>query len=135
LSITVILSLVNIGSTAAFNSLLSLTNVAFFTCYFISIGCVLLKRLRGEPMPPSRFKIPNRVAIFCESVSLLYMAWAYVICFFPDAIPVTAVSMNWAVVVYFGVIILAALYYMFRGRKKYTPPVLHIRHFEDTKNW
>jgi len=134
LIITVLLSLINIGSTAAFNSLISLTNVAFFTCYFISIGCVLLKRLRGEPLPPCQFKVPDKLAIACSSTSLLYMAWASIICFFPDAIPVTAVSMNWAVVVYFGVVILAGLYYVFRGRKKYTPPILHVKGIAEAKD-
>jgi amino acid transporter len=49
-----ILCLVNLGSTFAFNIIVSLTLLALLSTYMISIGCVLLKRLIGEELPPAR---------------------------------------------------------------------------------
>ena len=46
-----LLSLINIGSTAALNAILALDLTALLSSYILSIGCLLLKRLRGEPIP------------------------------------------------------------------------------------
>lgn len=127
LLITALLSLIVIGSTIAFSSLISLSNVAFFTCYFISIACVLSKRLRGEPLPPSRFRIPSWLSITCSCISLPYILWASIMNFFPVAIPVTPQSMNWSVVVYVGMVVLAGLDYILRGRTVFEPPVSKVK--------
>jgi choline transport protein len=49
-----ILCLINLGSTFAFNIIVSLTLLALLSTYMISIGCVLRKRLLGEELPPAR---------------------------------------------------------------------------------
>jgi choline transport protein len=48
-----ILCLVNLGSTFAFNIIVSLTLLALLT-YMITIGCVLRKRLLGKELPSAR---------------------------------------------------------------------------------
>ena len=52
LVVCVLLSLINIGSTAALNAILALDLASLLCSYTISIGCLTLKRLRGEPLPP-----------------------------------------------------------------------------------
>ena len=49
-----ILCLINLGSTTAFNLIVSLTLLALLSTYMISIAYVLLKRLKGEALPPAR---------------------------------------------------------------------------------
>ena len=51
---TCCMSLINLGSKVAFEAMLSLATVALMATYIISIGCVLLKRLRGEDLPSAR---------------------------------------------------------------------------------
>jgi len=51
---TCCMSLINLGSKVAFEAMLSLATVALMATYIISIGCVLLRRLRGEDLPSAR---------------------------------------------------------------------------------
>ncbi len=49
-----ILCLINLGSTTAFNIIVSLTLLDLLSTYMISIDWVLLKRLKGETLPAAR---------------------------------------------------------------------------------
>jgi L-asparagine transporter-like permease len=48
-----ILYLINMGSTLAFNIIVSLSPLGLLSTYMMSICCVLLKRLKGEALPPA----------------------------------------------------------------------------------
>jgi amino acid transporter len=47
--ISLLLALINIGSTAAFNGIMSVNVAAFFSSYMIAITLLLHKRLRNDP--------------------------------------------------------------------------------------
>ena len=130
LTITILLAIINIGSTAAFNSVISLLVSSLFTAYFISISSILIKRIRGEPLPPSRWSM-GRLAIPCNIIALLYIVLAFVISFFPIAKQVTAVSMNWSVLVWGVIIIFASIVYLVSGRYVYKGPVVFVMKPED----
>ncbi|KAK4543607.1 hypothetical protein LTR36_005502 [Oleoguttula mirabilis] len=53
--VTIILSVINMSSEAAFNTVLSLSTAALMASYIISIGCILRKRLRSESLPYARW--------------------------------------------------------------------------------
>ncbi|KAE9987052.1 hypothetical protein EG328_003834 [Venturia inaequalis] len=125
LAIPVGLALINIVSTAAFNSIVSLLVSSLFTGYFISIGCVLLKRLRGEPLPPSRFSL-GKFAIPLNVISLLYITFAFIMSFFPTSKAITAESMNWAALVWVVITAGSTLIYYFHGKKMYKGPVVYV---------
>lgn len=59
---TVIMSLINIGSTTAFNAFLSVSVVALMATYTLSVACIFVKRLRGHPLPPSRWRLLGKNA-------------------------------------------------------------------------
>jgi choline transport protein len=120
-----ILCLINLGSTTAFNIIVSLTLLALLSTYMISIGCVLLKRLKGEALPPARwslgrFGIPINLFAFC------YSGFVIVFSSFPLSLPVDTSNANWAPAVFGGVIFLALVAYIVHGKKHYTPPVLFV---------
>ncbi|KAJ6442481.1 putative monooxygenase [Purpureocillium lavendulum] len=50
-AISILLSLINIGSTVAFNAIASLGTAALISSYIISIICIALKRYRAEKLP------------------------------------------------------------------------------------
>ena len=125
LSVTTLLSLINIASTDAFNSVVSLFISALFSSYFLSIGCVLLKRIRGQDLPPSRWSM-GRFAIPLNVVALGYIAFAFVMSFFPLANNTTAGTMNWSVLVWGAVVILATASYYAHGRTMYKGPVVYV---------
>ena len=63
--------------------------------------------------------------------SMVFMLPLFVFAFFPISTPVTAGSMNYGVVMFGGIVLLAALYYVLGGRKIYTAPVAHVKWGED----
>jgi amino acid transporter len=126
LSITVLLAIINIASTAAFNSVVSLLISSLFTGYFISISCILIKRLRGEPLPPSRWGM-GRWTIPVNIIALAYILFAFIMSFFPIFNHPEPINMNWSVVVWSAIMIFAIVVYGISGRKKYRGPVVYVR--------
>ena len=68
----VLLSLINIGSTVAFMQVISLAVAAMLTSYLISISCVTLKRLRGEPLLPSKFNL-GKFGLAINIIAVLFL--------------------------------------------------------------
>lgn len=90
-----ILYLVNLGSNAAFNIIISLILLALLSTHMISIGCVLRERLRGEELPPARWSL-GRFGILVNAFPFLTSGFVVVFCYFPDSLPVTTGDANWA---------------------------------------
>lgn len=120
-----LLTLINLGSTVAFNALLSLGVVSLLGSYLISISCILIKRLRGEELLPRRFSL-GASGLICNVLGVAFLAIAFLFALFPLGVPVTPENMNWASAVYGGVGILAFLYYFAYGRHGYVPPVARL---------
>lgn len=120
--IAAILSLIQLGSDTAFNVLVSLATLGIMSTYLISIGCVLLKRLRHEQLPPARWSL-GRFGAIINLYAVLYSAFIVILCCFPLNLPVTAASAQWAPLIWMAVIILAAVLYFIHGTRVYTPPV------------
>ena len=129
LVIVVLISLINIGSTVALNAINSLTISALMSSYILTIGCVLLKRLRSEPLPARRWSL-GRYGTAINIAALVFLIPLFVFAFFPLATPVTAQSMNWGCVMFGGIVVLATAYYVVQGRHTYTPPVLLVKKSE-----
>ncbi|KAF2667151.1 amino acid transporter [Microthyrium microscopicum] len=127
LSIAVLISLINIGSTAAFNSISSLLVAAEFTSYLISIGCILLKRIRKEPLPPSRWSM-GAFALPINIFSVCYIIFVFVMSFFPTSkAGLNPQNMNWSSLVYAVVVGFSVVLYYVHGRHVYKGPVVKIR--------
>lgn len=87
--LTLILCLINLGSTIAFNIIVSLSLLALLSTYMISIGCVLRKRILKEPLPPHRWDL-GRWGLPINAFAVSYSAFAIVFCCFPVTVPVRA---------------------------------------------
>jgi amino acid transporter len=118
---SIVLLLINIGSSEVLGILLSLFNSALLSSYAITIGCVLLRRLKGERLPAARYSL-GKWGTLINIVALIYIAPIFVFTFFPPAPNPTPDIMNWGCVMVGGVVILATVYYVISGRKSYTPP-------------
>jgi amino acid transporter len=91
--ITSLLSLINIGSTAAFNAIGSLAVSALLATYMISFTCLIIRRLGNEPLPPRRWSL-GRAGIFVNFGAVAYLLIVWVFIFFPTQTPVTPSTMN-----------------------------------------
>lgn len=125
---TTLLSLINIGSTAAFNAVSSMGTNALLTTYIISIGCVVIRRISGKPLPERRWSM-GRAGIVVNLIALAFLSCIWVFLFFPQQTPVTLGTMNWNVLINGGVMILAFAYYIFYGQRVYTGPVVLVRSY------
>ncbi|EDO04644.1 hypothetical protein SS1G_07127 [Sclerotinia sclerotiorum 1980 UF-70] len=123
--LTILLCLINLGSSFAFNIIVSLSLLALLSTYMMSIGCVLLKRIKGEPLPPARWSL-GRFGLPINAFAFAYSGFVMVWSCFPSKAPVTVGNANWAPAVWFVVIVVAGLIYVVHGKKHYTPPVLFV---------
>ncbi|KAF2729355.1 putative GABA permease [Polyplosphaeria fusca] len=126
LVINMLLPLINIGSTAAINAIFSLSGVSILTSYIICIGSLLVKRLRGEELPPHRWTL-GRWGTLINSAALVFLFPLAIFQFFPPIIPITAAGMNYGSLMWGTMIIFSTGYYFLYGRKQYTPPVYRVR--------
>ncbi|KAK3722150.1 hypothetical protein LTR37_002583 [Vermiconidia calcicola] len=128
-TVTSCLSLINIGSYYAFNAFNSLGTVSILFSYTITIGCLIWRRLSGNPLPARRWSLgkwglPINIVSLCFTTPMLFF---YV---WPLENPVTAQNMNWASAMFGGILIIAAIYYVFKGRKEYIGPVMLVKRME-----
>lgn len=120
---SVALSLINIGSTVAFNAMLSLSTVALMATYVISVGCVAWKRVTGQPLPSSRWSL-GRAGLPINCVALLYASWAFFWSFWPNSYSITAENFNWACVLFVALMGVAAGLYILDTTLEYEGPVV-----------
>ncbi|KIV95884.1 hypothetical protein PV10_03485 [Exophiala mesophila] len=126
ISFSVLFSLVNIGSTVAFNQILSLGLASLLSSYFISIFCLFLRRLRGQTLLPSAFSL-GKFGIPINIGSLAFLALAFTMSFFPGGSNPTVESMNWSSLAFGGTLILGGIYYVGWARHHYVGPVEYVR--------
>ncbi|QMW44888.1 hypothetical protein G4B11_008308, partial [Aspergillus flavus] len=120
--VTVLLSLINIGSTAAFNAIASLAIASMLTTYIIAIGCFFIARWQSRTLPSPRFSLgPYGPAI--NLISLFYLSFQIIFTFFPTTKDVVPRTMNWAVLMVGSVTLFAVFQYVFYARKVYQAPV------------
>ena len=123
---TALLSLVIIGSPIAFTIITSVSQTGLISSYFIAIGCMAHKRIRGETFPSSRFTL-GRFGLLVNLIALAFLSLVFVMIFFPFAPDPTPKTMNWSVFIFASVIGFAFIYYHFRGRYTYKGHVTYVR--------
>lgn len=120
---SMVLSLINIGSTVAFNAMLSLSTVALMATYSICLYCIIHRRLCGEPLPSARWSL-GTWGLPINIIGLVYSSWSFFWSFWPNAHHVDAENFNWACVLFVGFMAISALLYYVRARHIYDGPVV-----------
>lgn len=124
--ITSLLSLINLGSAVALNSLTSLSTCALLSAYITCIGCMAWRRWTGAPLLPSKFSL-GRYGLAVNLTALVFLVAFLVLAFFPEYVNPDVEEMNWNILVYGVVVLFSLAYYFFYGRKKYVGPVEYVR--------
>ena len=120
-----VLSLINIGSTVAFNAMLSLSTTALMATYVISIGCVTYRRFSKEELPYARWSL-GKFGLPVNCIALLYACWSFFWSFWPNAFEPTPQTFNWACVLFVGLIGIAGILYVTHARHVYEGPVVKV---------
>ncbi|KAK8092543.1 hypothetical protein PG999_014742 [Apiospora kogelbergensis] len=126
LVVTILLTLIAIGSDVALNSLTSLGTNAILSSYMCSIGCITWRRLTNQPLLPSQFSL-GRWGLAINVISMMFLATIFIFAFFPPGPNPALADMNWNVLIYGVAVVGSLLYYAFSARKRYVGPVEYVR--------
>lgn len=119
--IAMALCTINLASSIAFNIIISANLVALLSVYMISIGCVLLRRLRRQPLPRARWSL-GRWGLPINAVAFVYAGVALVFSCFPVEAHVTPDTANWAPLILAVVLGAALVLFFLHGRTRYEGP-------------
>ncbi|KAI9881205.1 MAG: hypothetical protein M1830_007183 [Pleopsidium flavum] len=144
-TIACLLGLINIGSSTAFNDVISLTINGLYASYFICCSLLLWRRCTGaikspsDQSPPSfpnstgtvqltwgPWRVPGALGIGINAFGCVYLVIILFFSFWPPATPATASTMNWSVLMTGFVLGFSVVYYFVWGRRVYTGPVVEI---------
>jgi amino acid transporter len=124
--VTSILSLINLGSTVAIVAVASLSASLLLTSYMVSISTILLRRATGPNLPPRRWSL-GRWGFVVNIIALAFLSVFWVFSFFPPTAVVTTSTMNWNVLMFAIIIVVATLYYFIKARHEYVGPVMLVK--------
>lgn len=119
--VIVLLSLIQIGSTAAFNAILSLSTLALYISYIVPISFVALKRARGHAIPWGPFRL-GKLGLPVNIFAVVYGIYVIIFLPFPPTLPATGANMNYAGPVLGAVLLFALGDWALNGRKRWTGP-------------
>lgn len=146
-TISALLALIGVGSSLAFNDIISISVVGLYTSYLVAAILLLWRRVTGSIRPASEssiesmifnapnstltwgpFKMPRIVGALVNCVAIAYMIIIFVFAFWPPALPVGPSTMNYACLVFGATVLSSIAWYIVHAKKVYTGPVVEIEH-------
>ena len=142
-TISCLLALIVLGSSTAFNDLVSFSVVGLFGSYFMVAALLLYRRIRGDiklyasssdaltnapgaELTWGPWRIPGILGILNNSFAVIYLVIIFFFSFWPPTIDPTPATMNYSSLMLGACIIFSLLYWVFRARKEYKGPVVEI---------
>ncbi|PWY80900.1 amino acid transporter [Aspergillus sclerotioniger CBS 115572] len=126
-----LLGLLYLGSSTAFNSMVTACIVLLYTSYVVPVVCLLWRGRENIPHGPFWL---GKIGLVCNVVVLLWTVFCLVIYSFPSVYPVTASNMNYVSAVYGVVAVIIGLDWMLRGRKVFRGQTARHREVEGVSN-
>ncbi|KAJ5469575.1 hypothetical protein N7539_009193 [Penicillium diatomitis] len=120
LGLVIVFGLIFLGSTSAFNAIVSASVVLLDLAYGIPIAINCLRRRNTLPERP--FVLPNWLGWILNIVSLVYVTLTTVLFLFPPDLPATGSNMNYCVAAFGIVFVISTITWIFDGRKNYSGP-------------
>lgn len=127
-----LLGLIYMGSSTAFNAVLSMAILGMYASYFSPILFMFMYGRRVSAsvvrgMGTGVFSLGPRLGPVVNVVAMMWLLLAMVFSTFPTVMPVTPENMNYCVVVTMGWVLIGAVYYyLFNGKKRFTGPVVEL---------
>lgn len=126
-----LLGLINIGSSVAFNAIVSLVVAAYFGSYFIPISIAASRHFNGIPLALGPWNM-GRLGLPTNILALVWIVNTWTITFFAIAVPVTNETMNWSSVLWAFIMGFGILWYFVFQRHKFTGPTIISERFGKT---
>jgi choline transport protein len=139
-----VLALVNIGSSTAFNGIISVSIAGLFSSYLLVSGLLLYRRCTGGIVPassivpssPTEFesakivwgpwRIPGILGIANNLFACAYLTFVLFFSFWPSFAQVTPQNMNWSILVTGFVATFSGIYYLVWAKKTYHGPIMEV---------
>ncbi|CZR56538.1 related to GABA permease [Phialocephala subalpina] len=119
--VQMLLGLINLGSTSAFTAFVSVGVIALAVSYAIPIALSLVWNRRKE-VGQAKWNCGPVIGPIVNVVAICWIGFEVVLFSMPTALPVTAISMNYASVVLVGFMAMSAVWYFVYARKVYKGP-------------
>lgn len=110
-----LLGLINLGSSSAFLAFVSVGVISLAVSYGIPIAISLFHRRKD--VNGARWTMGSTVGWIVNIIALLWIIFEMILFSMPTVLPVTEVSMNYAIVVFFGFMAISASWYAIHARK------------------
>lgn len=134
---SLLLSLILLGSAVGFDDLVNLTVACLYSSYLLVVGFLLWSRCTGriKPYNPDArirpgnlhwgpWKIPEPFGLLNNIFACLYLVLVFFWSFWPASKEVTAVSMNYDILIYGVMVGFAMIWYFVRARHYYKGPII-----------
>ena len=139
-----VLALIVLGSSTAFNDIVSLSVVGLFGSYFLVASLLLWRRLRGDiKLYPSSadvltnlpgkeltwgpWRVPGLLGVMSNSFAIVYLIIIFFFSLWPPVNHPTAATMNYSSLMFGATMMFSVLYYIFHARNVYTGPIIQVR--------
>ncbi|KAL8823379.1 MAG: hypothetical protein Q9191_005907 [Dirinaria sp. TL-2023a] len=141
--VSVLLSLINFGSSTVFEDLVALAIAGLYSSYLVATSLLLYRRCTGgiqlyddsdktltntigAALTWGPWHIPGIAGIILNGVVCAFLATAWFFSFWPADSAVTAATMNYNCLVWGSVVVLSLFYYGVKGRKEYAGPIIEV---------
>ncbi|KAJ5119221.1 Amino acid/polyamine transporter I [Penicillium atrosanguineum] len=127
-----LLGLIYLGSSTAFNAVLSMAILGMYASYFSPILFMFMHGRRtsasiARAIGTGAFNLGPRWGPTVNLIAMMWLMLAMVFSTFPTVMPVTPENMNYCVVVTMGWVAIGAVYYyLFSGKRRFTGPVVEL---------
>ena len=120
-----VLGLINIGSSTAFNAVISIPVIGQYSSYVLPIVLMVMRRFSKKHIPFGPWTL-GRLGLPINCFSIVFCSFAIIFMVFPPYRPVSAANMNYASAVYGVVITIGAVFWLTTGRHVYKGPIREV---------
>ncbi|KAK3683065.1 hypothetical protein LTR37_020603 [Vermiconidia calcicola] len=122
--VVLIFGCIYLGSTVAFNAIISASVTALGVSYGIPVALNIMTLRRK--LPERQFRLPGGLGWAANIIGLVYTIITTVLFLFPPFIPVTGTSMNYCIVAFGIILLISAVQWIVDGRKNFEGPRITI---------
>lgn len=140
-TVSVLLSLITLGSSVAFNNIVNLSIAGLYSSYLLSCTLLLWRRLQSQGINPHNthvakvgpenlhwgpWHVPGILGVANNLFACIYLFVLWFWAFWPPARPVVAENMNFSMLTFGGTALFATAWYFLRGKKEYRGPIIEV---------
>ena len=123
--VALLLGLINIGSSTAFNALTSLALLGHYASYLLPITLLVMRRLGRKEIPWGPWTL-GRWGLPINLFSIAYSVLLIVFMVFPPYQPVDAKNMNYSSLIFGAAMLVSLVLWFGYGRRVYGGPVREV---------